>query len=309
MKELSKLFNEIMDEYKTITDTCFDLFDENDTNAQNDVIKTLREFQKKGDNDIKLEFITKNDEEYIFNPQKNDLGKTIDFLEKLLSENKVSELILNTKTNNENRYGYYLISNNNFNNLKSFFKKPKPSELPLIENDEESQSEMDVPYLEMLIKRYKESKKNETSNINEFDTDLENHDQLKSFWDTIEKIDWKNTSKEEKKTDAITKCAKIIAKELKTKENLIDFQNKVVDIRKNLSNEIVKEIDKKNNLDTISNYELWDISSHIVGCGKNDYEKVESNPSKWIDYKDCYVENFEYAICEAFDYLNNTCNK
>lgn len=291
MKELSKLINEIMDEYKTITDTSFDLFNENDSKAQREVIETLREFQKEGNDNFNLEFITNNDEEYVYKPKTNDLEKTIDLLENLIKNKKIKELIFNVNDKENKRYGYYLVSENNFNDWKSLFKKPRQVELPLIEEKNTSKENEDkkLSYIEMLVKRYKHSKETEIMN--------ETHS-YNLFWDVIEKANWGELTSKFEKYDAISKCAQNLADELKDKDKISEFQNETVDKREQLSKVI-----KENSKEILSNDLLWDISAHIVGLGKKCYDNVMENPTEWEKYKDSYVENFEYAIFEAYSLI------
>lgn len=291
MKELSKLINEIMDEYKTITDTSFDLFNENDSKAQNEVIETLLEFQKEGNDNFKLEFITINDEEYVYKPKTNDLEKTIDLLETLIKNKKIKELIFNVNDKENKRYGYYLVSENNFNDWKSLFKKPRQVELPLIEEKNTSNENEDekLSYIEMLVRRYKHSKESEIMN----ETTSYN-----IFWDVIEKANWGELTSKFEKYDAISKCAQKLADELKDKDKISEFQNETVDKREQLSKVI-----KENSKEILSNDLLWDISAHIVGLGKECYDNVMENPTEWEKYKDSYVENFEYAIFEAYSLI------
>ena len=280
-----------MDEYKTITDTSFDLFNENDSKAQNEVIETLREFQKEGNDNFNLEFITINDEEYVYKPKTNDLEKTIDLLENLIKNKKIKELIFNVNDKENKRYGYYLVSENNFNDWKSLFKKPRQVELPLIEEKNTSKENEDekLSYIEMLVKRYKHSKETETMN--------ETHS-YNLFWDVIEKANWGELTSKFEKYDAISKCAQNLADELKDKDKISEFQNETVDKREQLS-----EVIKKNSKEILSNDLLWDISAHIVGLGKECYDNVMENPTEWEKYKDSYVENFEYAIFEAYSLI------
>ena len=291
MKELSKLINEIMDEYKTITDTSFDLFNENDSKAQNEVIETLREFQKEGNDNFNLEFITINDEEYVYKPKTNDLEKTIDLLETLIKNKKIKELIFNVNDKENKRYGYYLVSENNFNDWKSLFKKPRQVELPLIEEKNTSNENEDEKssYIEMLVRRYKHSKETEAMNENP---------SYNRFWDVIEKANWGELTSKFEKYDAISKCAQNLVDELKDKDKISEFQNETVDKREQLS-----EVIKKNSKEILSNDLLWDISAHIVGLGKKCYDNVMENPTEWEKYKDSYVENFEYAIFEAYSLI------
>ena len=46
----------------------------------------------------------------------------------------------------------------------------------------------------------------------------------------------------------------------------------------------------------VSDDTYWDLTAHIVGCGKSTYDKVMEYPETLMEYLNEYVENFEYTF-------------
>ena len=122
------------------------------------------------------------------------------------------------------------------------------------------------------------------------------------FWNIIEQLDWKG------------KCVSEDRPYNVTKQQLVDICHKDVilvnDIaetarayRRVLADKIQQySLDNFNNrykYPLISDDSFWDLTAHIVGCGKEAYEKACNHPETIArDYVDNhnYKENFEYTF-------------
>lgn len=123
------------------------------------------------------------------------------------------------------------------------------------------------------------------------------------LWQVIDECNWKELSKkgkyyfknfEELEAELKEKLkAKYTEKQLKMIQTLL--RNKVIELQDILNNYPPA---KNGDYYEVSDDEFWDLSAHIVGLGKKEFDKICKNPelAKELAINGDYFENFEYIF-------------
>lgn len=123
-----------------------------------------------------------------------------------------------------------------------------------------------------------------------------------NLWKIIDNINWYEISKLYSSREACDKVGEYCINYL-TLEDTETLLNFIVKKREHLKDTLSSYFrfapnDVKNKF-IVSDDGLWDLSSHIVGLGKNIYYSVISHPEMAIYFLDEKVENFEYGFDKA----------
>ena len=126
-----------------------------------------------------------------------------------------------------------------------------------------------------------------------------------NFWDIIKELDWVNLCKDETKKPYIQARIKLDKIVGNNDRWLSEIKSTVVAYRRILQEKLreysLKVYGERYIFPSISDDSLWDLTAHIVGCGKEDYEYVMNDPAYVLCYLDTYKENFEYTFCDKFN--------
>ena len=127
-----------------------------------------------------------------------------------------------------------------------------------------------------------------------------------AFWDLVKEIDWRNICRK-------PSFIKAIQKKLKDSypETLPAYHSKFYALTKALYDQLIRYANNRYDAfgdgwrdfcteacgfsDALSSDQRWYICSHIVGCGKEHYDRVMLDPTRICDYRD-YKEGFGYCF-------------
>lgn len=125
-------------------------------------------------------------------------------------------------------------------------------------------------------------------------------------WKLIEEIGWYWKAKKENPNDEV---AKYLMENYSTND-IVELKNFVVRNRLKLQRFISSYCKSSpiefNDKIQLSDDDLWDFSSHIVGLGEVIYNYVIDHPYCIIELQKDYVENFEYGFDKAIYEIENS---
>lgn len=125
-------------------------------------------------------------------------------------------------------------------------------------------------------------------------------------WKLIEEIGWYWKAKKENHNDEV---AKYLMENYSTND-IVELKNFVVRNRLKLQRFISSYCKSSpiefNDKIQLSDDDLWDFSSHIVGLGEVMYNYVIDHPNCIIELQKDYVENFEYGFDKAIYEIENS---
>lgn len=121
------------------------------------------------------------------------------------------------------------------------------------------------------------------------------------FWDVIGEINWRGLCKDKnhnKPYDISKERLNQITNNNDTWKYQIEDTAKAyrLILEEKLHEYSLKKYNNRYKFPIVSNDTLWDLTAHIVGCGKEVYNSVMRYPQTIEDYLNEYVENFEYTF-------------
>lgn len=121
-----------------------------------------------------------------------------------------------------------------------------------------------------------------------------------NFWEVVEKLGWKQKCKEgiDRPYEETAKVLKEIVGSdamlgTEISKTARAYRTVLVDKIREYS---LKEYGNRYKFPRVGDDTFWDLTAHVVGCGKNDYERVFNDPKLIENYLRSYKENFEYTF-------------
>lgn len=122
------------------------------------------------------------------------------------------------------------------------------------------------------------------------------------FWKIVDKLGWGTKSVD------YEKLGMELLQHVSNKNEIMDMKTMAQDYRLALYCVIENFMDSEKKYTKYGFWggddSFWDFTAHIVGMGKEVYEKVLKDPKNMTIVGNDYNENFEYLFTEAMDYIN-----